>query len=170
MRNTKTAATVKRAFLDGYRIINGIPYNPSGIKLNGIYKESNGVIYHVIHPYKSSPLIKVAQLVAFQKYGEEALKKDIVVRHLDGDSLNNLDENIAMGTQSDNMSDRNREDRLEHSIKAATNLRKFTDKEIEEMKDKHKQGWSYKMLMEHYGITSKGTMSYIINNKYKTKK
>lgn len=54
--------------------------------------------------------VPVHRLVAFQKYGNEVFDKDLVVRHLDGNSLNNSYKNIALGTQSDNMYDRFKED------------------------------------------------------------
>ena len=36
------------------------------------------------------------------------------------------------------------------------------------MKNLYKQGWTYTQLMKEFNISSKGTMSYIINNKYQT--
>lgn len=46
------------------------------------------------------------RLVALKKYGPELfMTGSIVVRHLDGDRLNNEPENIAIGTQKDNIRD-----------------------------------------------------------------
>ena len=48
---------------------------------------------------------KVHRLQAFMLYGDKMLEKDVVVRHLDGNQLNNKAENIAIGSRSDNYFD-----------------------------------------------------------------
>ena len=108
----------------------------------------------------------VHQLLAYQKYGMSAFESGIVVRHLDGDSLNNEHNNVIIGSQSDNMMDRPAGQRLEHSIKAATIIRRFTDKEIVIIKKFHKG--SYKETMDRFNISSKGTLHYILNTQYQT--
>ena len=50
--------------------------------------------------------ILVHRLQAYQKFGDEIFKEGIVVRHLDNNSLNNSIDNIAIGTQQENMLDR----------------------------------------------------------------
>lgn len=92
------------------------------------------------------------------------------IRHLDGSSLNNSPSNISIGTPSENMLDRLPEDRLNHAIIASTNVRKFTDEEINMIKRDHSITKSYKDTMAIWGISSKGTLHYILNNKYVTKK
>ena len=112
--------------------------------------------------------IGVHKLMAYQKFGDEALKEGVHVRHLNGISTDNSYDNIAIGTASQNMMDIPEEDRVKHAILASKHIRKFSDEVVAEIKEKHKNGVSYNKLMKEYGISSKGTMSYIINNKYKT--
>ena len=114
---------------------------------------------------KNAYPVEVHKLVAYQKYGNKLLEPKIEVRHLDGDSLNNLEENIAIGTRVDNVQDVLPEDRLASSINASTFNRKFTDLEMEEIRKFHT---SYKETMERFDISSKGTLHYILNTKYQT--
>lgn len=63
----------------------------------------------------SSYALKIHKFQAYKKYGEEIFQPGIVVRHLNGDKTDNSWENIVLGTQSDNMMDRNELDRIKHS-------------------------------------------------------
>jgi len=45
------------------------------------------------------------RLIALQKYGTKAIQPGIVVRHRDGDKLNNDPDNLRLGTQGDNVRD-----------------------------------------------------------------
>jgi hypothetical protein len=65
--------------------------------------------------------------------------------------------------------DRLPEDRLEHALKASGNMRKYTDSQIEEIKLFYSNDKSYKNTMEKFGITSKGSLHFILNNTYITK-
>lgn len=114
----------------------------------------------------SCPLF-VHQLQAFQKYGEEYLKKGIVARHLNGNSLDNRWENIAIGTDRDNMLDIPKEIRIKKSRKAAYhNGISYSIEKINAIKEDRRKGFSYKQLMEKYHISSTGTVSYICNHDY----
>ncbi len=112
----------------------------------------------------------VHKLVAYQKYGDELFGDGVVVRHKNNNSLDNSYDNILIGTQTDNMQDRDPKERLYHSIKASTHLRKFSDETIQEIKDRRGNGATYKELMEGFGITSKGSLHYMIHTDYVTKK
>jgi len=46
------------------------------------------------------------RLQAYQKYGNAIYSKGILVRHLDGNNKNNSEDNIALGSNKDNMMDR----------------------------------------------------------------
>jgi len=65
--------------------------------------------------------------------------------------------------------DKQPEARTAHAILASSKKRKFSDAEMAEIKRLHNAGWSYNRLMGKFNISSTGTMSYIINNKYATK-
>ena len=162
------------AYYKGYRVRNGIVYNSNNKVVKKHYIDNRGYLRFscnvdkYLHQRIGS--VRIHKFVAFQKFGDKVFEPNIVVRHLDGDQTNNHEDNIEIGTQSDNVYDRCPIERLTHSIKAATQNRKFTDKEMEHIRELNKQGVSYKELMKRFNISSKGTLSYIINTKYKTKK
>jgi len=68
------------------------------------------------------------------------------------------------------MMDRQPEDRLSHAVEASTNIRRFTDDEVNQIRKYHKITRSYKDTMSFWEISSKGTLYYILKNKYVTKK
>ena len=102
---------------------------------------------------------------AYQKYGDEIYKEGIVVRHLDNVKENNSFTNIAIGTQSENVMDNPKEKRLEYAINASLKANKYNRDFVEEIRQKHIDGWSYSKIKEHYKLP-KSTISYIINHKY----
>ena len=59
--------------------------------------------------------------------------------------------------------DRSRKNRVEHAIKATKAMIRWDYKVIRAM---HDSGMSYSQIMKETGITSKGTLSYIINERY----
>jgi hypothetical protein len=120
--------------------------------------------------YNQDRLIcKVHQLAAYQKYGDKVFKDGIQVRHLDNNSLNNAEDNITIGTAFDNAGDKLPETNKRTSIFASTHVRKFSDTEMEEIRCFHAKTRSYKETMECFGISSKGTLHYMLNKKYVTK-
>ena len=50
-------------------------------------------------------LVKFHHMQAYEKFGDAIFEDGIVVRHLNGDPSDNSWDNIAIGTQSDNMMD-----------------------------------------------------------------
>lgn len=64
--------------------------------------------------------VPVHKLQAYQKFGEKMFEPGIVVRHLDGNSLNNTPDNINIGTQVDNALDRPNHERQTHAEHAAS--------------------------------------------------
>lgn len=150
----------KLAYDKGYRINNtGEIISPRNKKLKpyyiSIYKNFNfrynGKSYNC----------KVHRLQAYQKYKDEIYKNNIVVRHLDGNPNNNHRDNIEIGSYSDNMFDVQQEIRINRSSKA--NL-KYNHENI--IKD-YNLGMTYLEIMDKYGISSKGTVSFIINKSLK---
>jgi len=92
---------------------------------------------------------------AYMKFGDKIFEKGIMVRHLDGNKLNNHWDNLALGTNSDNQMDicsEVRQKRASHP--------KYDHQEI--LKDRE-DGMTYKEIMEKHGIKSKSTVSHIIN-------
>lgn len=100
---------------------------------------------------------------AFQKFGTEMYKDGIVVRHLNGDCLDNSADNIAIGTRSDNSMDIPEQIRYAASLHATSFCRKHDKNKIREF---HKtSGRSYKKTMQEFNISSKGTLHFILNSK-----
>lgn len=165
-------ATIK-AYQLGYKILSdGKIYSPfNGIikgDIKGGINRPNYVRLSIIKKCRSR--VFAHRLVAFQKYGIDMFRAGIVVRHKNGNSLDNSHGNILIGTHSDNMNDIPKKIRIRSAITASNKIRKFSDEDVSRIKKDRHSGMTYKELMEKYSISSKGTMSYIINNNYVTEK
>lgn len=133
--------------------------NPKGKEV-GIVKDT-GYIASMIRVNKKRVWYTCHRLQAFQKYGNKLYEEGILVRHKDGNPLNNSWENILIGTVSDNMMDIPEQVRIKKAKDAWVGRRKYNK---EEVKDFYKTSKSYKETMGEFGITSKGTLHYILNN------
>jgi len=105
--------------------------------------------------------IAVHRLLAYQKYGDKLFENGIVVRHLDGNHLNNYADNIAIGTQSDNILDIPKEVRCERSKNANENRKKYTKEQISEIKifyNNGNSGYTLKQTKEKFNISSIGKL------------
>lgn len=153
MLSKKNRALVE-AYNRGYRIINGKLYNPKGEKLIG-NNPKNG--YKSFSINKTFSKVNFHKLVAYQKYGSKIFEADVEVRHIDNDKLNNNEENIKIGTHQENMMDIPKKQRIEN---AGNQSRKYN---YEEVREYYNQTKSYKNTMKKFGISSKGTLNYILN-------
>ena len=142
----------------GYRVnkkgqLIGLKGKPIGSISNGYYKfkirQNSGYINCLTH-----------RLQAYQKYGMNIYKSGIVCRHLNGNSLDNSMDNIAIGTQSDNMMDMKPEVRKAKGIHASSFAQIHNHDEIILFYNKEK---SYSKTMDKFNISSKGTLHYILN-------
>lgn len=120
---------LKASFELGYICKNGEMFSPKGNKVGRVDKAS-GYPQFSIKFKKKVCNIKCHRLVAYQKYGNSLFDNGIVVRHLDGNKLNFKEDNIAIGTQRDNIFDRKSEDRIKYARNASKNIRKFSDEII----------------------------------------
>ena len=106
--------------------------------------------------------IYIHRLQAYQKFGNKIYNEEMEIRHLNRNSLDNSFDNIDIGSHSDNMNDVPKEVRM----KAASNAnKKYSDELVEAIKHDKTSGMFYKDLMAKYNISSKGTISYIINKR-----
>lgn len=153
------------AYEKGYRVDeNGNCFNikNSNKFLKG-YIKNNGYIYISIRNYENKICkISIHRLQAYQKFGNKIYEEKIVIRHLDGNKLNNSFNNIEIGTQSENALDQSKEIRINKSSNAN---KKYSNELVLEIKEYYKSGHTYKETMEKFNISSKGTLSYIINNR-----
>jgi len=146
------------AYNKGYRVKeNGDLIGLSGKSIGSV---SNGYHRFKIRQEVGHINCLTHRLQAYQKYGNEIYKKGVVCRHLNGNPLDNSLDNIVIGTQSDNMMDRKKEDRIAHAKLASSYWQKHNPDVIKKYYAKEK---SYKKTMEHFNISSKGTLYYILN-------
>jgi len=116
---------------------------------------NRGYYYFSVRFCDKVRMILVHRLKAYNLFGDALFEKDIEVRHLDGNKLNNSTGNIKIGTHSDNMMDIPKEKRI-------LNASNPKHDHISILKDKE-NGMSYRKLMDKYNISSKGTISFIVN-------
>lgn len=123
----------------GYTISeDGIVYNPKNKSVGTSGKNR----YKYFSFRINDKIIKVYfhRFQAYNKFGNKIYDEGMVVRHLNGNILDNSIANIEIGTNSDNII-------------------------VSLIKSDREKGMSYKELMNKYNILSKGTLSYIINNR-----
>jgi len=173
---SKNSKVLIEAYDKGYRVVDGKAISPfTGKELKTTMKGS--APEHLYHRFSCGALgnkrkdVYIHRLVAYQKYGDVIFNKNIQVRHLNGDSLDNSENNIAIGSQSDNSMDKCPKVRMKAAITASNKIRKFTDLEMEEIRQYKKNNMAgYKDVMEEFNISSKGTLHYILHNNYVTTK
>jgi hypothetical protein len=92
----------------------GVIKNPKGEILQGHIDSTNKPIYKKfkIRLEDRNISCNVHRIQGYAKFGEQIFDKTLVVRHLDGNSLNNSWENIGIGTFSDNQLDIPKEQRI----------------------------------------------------------
>ena len=150
----------------GYHVNTDGTMDFNGKKINQILLKFNRMQYFTFSIRDANGIrrtLKVARLMAYQKYGQEMFKEGIVVRHKNGISTDNSIENILIGTQSDNMFDIPKEIRKMKSSKS----KKHNHFEI--IND-YKNGMNYAQLCEKYNIKSKGTISFIVKKSIENSK
>jgi hypothetical protein len=149
---------IKHAFDKGFNIDK--EGNVTGIKGNRL-KGSNdrGYIQFSMRINDKRVNIFAHRLQAYKKFGEDMFKDGIVVRHLDGNSVNNSWDNITIGTHSENMLDMPKDVRISKALHATSFVRKYDKEEVRSFYSECK---SYKKTMDHFNITSKSTLHFIL--------
>ena len=143
------------AFDAGYRVSEcGNLINPNGKRILGS-RTRNGYVRFCARGKHTF----AHRLVAYQKYGINALDPTLCVRHIDGDPSNNSHSNITIGTQSDNMMDQMECVRIQKAIKASRAAQKYNHSEVIRL---YSEGFTYQQIMAAMGIPSLGTISFII--------
>lgn len=151
-------------FEKGYRVLlNGDVLSPHNTKRKTAFRKGY-VSFNIRYEGKSIPVL-VHKLCAFQKYGFMALACDCI-RHLDGNSVNNALDNICIGSFSENQMDKPTQERKrEATIASHSYAMRWDEKDVEQIKAYHKKSCSYFETMKHFGISSKGTLHFILNNR-----
>lgn len=150
----------KIAFGKGYRIKNGLCFNPSHIEIKGYFNCDGYKVFNLRIDNKVKK-ITFHRLLAYEKYGDKIFEKGIEIRHLNSNKLDNNWNNILIGTHSDNMQDMCPIKRKEKALHATSYIRKYDKQKVQNF---HKTSGSYKNTMNQFGITSKATLNYILKN------
>lgn len=132
--------------------------------VNGPQRENIGRVHQGYHRFKIrvdgvNKNIMTHRLQALQKFGENIYKDNLVVRHLNGVSTDNSFGNIGIGSMSDNFMDIPRDERIRRAKHASTFVKKY---DHEDVIDFYNECNSYKETMKEFGITSKGTLHFIL--------
>lgn len=154
------STTVIEAYEKGYRVVNGAVFSAKGkqrkLKTNG--KITKYWFFNIKRKTGAFP-VAVHRLLAYQKFGDAAFGVGVHTRHKDNNSLNNSDENIILGTGSENCMDRPVDERKKH---AAKGNQKHSPELIEAIRAYHAAGLGYKKLRKKYGL-SVSTLCYYLS-------
>ena len=139
------------AYEKGYRVSKyGDLLNPKGVKIGCL--NSAGYKNTVIRFNKKMLYIATHRLQAYQKYGNNLFKEGIVVRHLNGNKLDNSFDNIAIGTYRDNTMDIPKEQRIRRSIKGSKAQIKHPKEFVQKLREEYKQIKNYSELGRKYNM------------------
>ncbi len=166
VNKSKKNSVLLEAVEKGYTIIEGKIFH-KGLQLKGNCPKSRYIKFSIRTKDGKVAQVNVHRLVAYQKYGDKIFEKGIHVRHLDSDSINNLEDNIAIGTKSENELDKPPSVRMRAALIASSFSKKYNHEIIVKL---HNEGNSYKKIMKELNIKSKGTISFIINKSIECKK
>ncbi len=146
------------AYEIGYRVTeDGYVQSPSGKYIGHLSKD--GYVRFSIQNKRKRYSIFAHRLQAYQKYGEKIYIKGLQVRHLNNNKTDNSIDNIDLGTNKENISDRNREDILKQALHASSFTKKYNNDKVREY---YSQTKSYKLTMDKFNISSSGTLYYIL--------
>lgn len=171
MQISKTKQDVVKAYENGFRIIQNIPYNKNGHSLK--YTLDKRWKYRRITPRldgKSSTIL-LHHLVAYQKFGDKWLYGNSQVRHLDNNSENNLESNIELGSAKENYNDKSKISKqkvITKLIITTRKRRKLSEIDINNIKFDYKSGkYTHKKLSEKYKVSETNIYNVINGRTYK---
>lgn len=148
----------KIAYDRGYRCTReGVLLNPKKEQIGAV--RSDGYVHFAITIEGIGVSIAAHRLQAYQKYDDRIYLDNLEVRHLNDDKLDFAWGNIVLGTRSQNMMDRSPKERKKCANIASSYTKKYDYKEINEFYEACR---SRKETMKHFGITSSGTLHYIL--------
>lgn len=146
----------------GYRVSeDGTFYSSKGNVIKYICRD--GYVRTSLKVGGRNKMLFAHRVQAFQKYGDKIYTKGLLVRHLDGNKSNNHVDNIVLGTNRDNSMDRSKEERLASALNATKHTIKYNKEDVIEYYLNN--GKSYKKTKEKFGISSSGTLYYILNKR-----
>ena len=175
---TKTQERIIEAYHRGYKVtVDGLIYGPKGNLSIRLYGKQR-------YPYFSTNWggkvygIPMHQFAAYCFYGEKFFDKSMVVRHLNGNTLDISKDNITLGTYSQNEMDKPRHVRV-RSAKAARKAQgvsscraKLSDEDVRYIRSQYKtlcggkapNGFT-KSLCEKFGV-SRTVINKVVRGKH----
>lgn len=149
------------AYEKGYRVLeDGVFISPKGVPLKTKLIRGKYECYSLKIGDNAIANLMIHRLCAYQKFGDLLFKADCV-RHLDGNSLNNSWNNIAIGTIKDNVHDIPKKKR----IWIGENASKYTIKwDREKIEEYYNKTHSCKETMNYFGI-SKSSLWRVLHRK-----
>ena len=149
------------AYERGYRVTkDGQLLNPRGKVIGNI---SSGYIRMSLYEGKKKS-VKAHRLQAYQKYGDKLYEDGIMVRHLNGNPLDNSWDNILLGTHKDNQMDIAKEIRIKRSISAGKARIKYPKEFILKLREEYKEIKNYSKLSRKHNIEVT-TIWHLINKR-----
>jgi len=156
IRESKRSKTLLKIISKGYTIDrDGKVYNSKGKFIKGYINQKNGYRWYGTRLNGIANIYVGHQFQAYMKFGDEIFNT-ACVRHLNGIPSDNSWDNITIGSHRDNIMDRSVECR-----KISAGSPKHDHKAI--LADRA-LGMNYRQIMEKYKISSKGTLSFIVNS------
>lgn len=150
MANVRKRRVEEMAAAKGYYVdAGGSAFGPNGLVRQWI--DAQG--YFRVG-FAAKLCFKPHRMQAFQMYGPAIYERGVVVRHLNGDKLDNSAGNIAIGTQSDNAFDRPRADRLASARRAAVRNQRLSDDDIARMRAMRVDGAKVDDLARAFGVST----------------
>ena len=168
MKNlSKNNIYVMETFENGYDInVKGELVRKNG-SVKSIFRIDNTGYYNVTLrlPTHYRARVRIHKLQAYKKFGKKIFEKGIVVRHLNGNSLDNSWDNIEIGTMYDNNLDKCPELRKSvatiASRKMQDNTRTYEERCL--IYEDLKNNLPYSEIMKKHNVSSKGTLSFMKN-------
>ena len=138
-----------------------------GVRNNILIHKNKGYLCVSIKVDGKNRWLFAHRLQAYQKYGDDIYQKGICVRHLNGDKSDNSLENIAIGTNRDNMMDKPKAERRRIANLASRQTIKYNKNEVIEYYNNCNR--SRKKTIEHFGM-SKAGLHYILTDRQRVSK
>ncbi len=90
---------------------------------------------------------------------EKIYQKGLQVRHLNNNKQDNSYSNIELGTNKQNVADRDRETVLKNALYASSFTKKY---DYNKVKSYYNKTRSYKLTMQEFDISSSSALHYIL--------